>query len=272
MTTMSDQPQQKLLEILHKRGADLLQDPKLLEDLLRDHCAEYRPEVTALMNAHREGVPSILLTELGQTPEAILTGRLRVQLQTHQSMETEAARWAVDAWLGAIRPFTKQPGRPREATPSVEPWFVFKDFQELAVTKLREDPKGEFLLNLLMEMGADAGDAALAIAAARKQLAEVPLLVHPPKPGKLDPWDRKQFKGADPLVWWPTALKLAAVLAAAVLAGPPVFNFFLGNWAEISFAFNSGDFAGAFLKLVIVTIAGGALWAVIRIVQKVAGK
>jgi hypothetical protein len=102
---MNDQPKLALLGLMHERGAGLLGDPTLLENLLRERCPQYRPEVTVLLNAHREGIHAILRTELGKTPEANLVQHLQHQLRTNQSMAAEPARYAVDAWLGALRPF-----------------------------------------------------------------------------------------------------------------------------------------------------------------------
>jgi hypothetical protein len=96
---LNDQPRQQLAELLKVRGEGLLHDPNLLEELLRAQCPDHRREVTALMNACREGIPAAL--KAGPTTGALIA-RLKLQLQANQSMQAEAASWAVDAWKQAL--------------------------------------------------------------------------------------------------------------------------------------------------------------------------
>lgn len=103
---MNDQPRQKLVELFQARGEGLLHDPKQLEDLLQAQCPGYRPEVAALMNACRDGVPAAL--KAGPTSDETFVAGLKLRLQSNQSMRADAASWAVDVWrdvwLQAVQP------------------------------------------------------------------------------------------------------------------------------------------------------------------------
>jgi hypothetical protein len=109
--TLNDQPRQKLVELFRARGEGLLHDPKHLEDLLRAECPGYRPEVAAIMNACRDGIPAAL--KAGPTGDATFVAGLKRQLQASQSMQADAASWAVDGWRDV---WTKsvQPSAPPE--------------------------------------------------------------------------------------------------------------------------------------------------------------
>lgn len=145
---MNDQPKLVLLGLLQERGAGLFLDAALLENLLRERCPQYRPEVTVLLNAYREGIPAILHTELGKTPEASLVQRLQSQLRTNQSMEAEPARWAVDAWLGALRLFATQ--TPPAPPPPVNQHIGREEFFGSGFTGVRaKDSAMDGLVNIL---------------------------------------------------------------------------------------------------------------------------
>ena len=132
--TVNDQPRQKLVELLKVRGEGLLHDPKLLEDLLRAQCPDHRPEVAALMNACREGIPAAL--KAGPATGATLVAGLKQQLQANQSMQAEAASWAVDAWQqalpGAIQPSAAPVTAPEEKVEMKDVWGLTRILASLA--------------------------------------------------------------------------------------------------------------------------------------------
>ena len=96
-------PREKLRELVAKNGDLLINDSDRCEGLLKDHCGEYRREISALVGALEERVPMELRSswQNAMTPEA-MRARLVQRLQDHRGLAPDVADWAVDAWSYAL--------------------------------------------------------------------------------------------------------------------------------------------------------------------------
>jgi hypothetical protein len=99
---MNDAPRRKLVELVARHGRGLAEEPRRCEALLRDHCGEYRREISALTSAAEEHAAADLLTPQAGAPRAALLGRLARRLCDHVALTEEAARWAVNSWALAL--------------------------------------------------------------------------------------------------------------------------------------------------------------------------
>jgi hypothetical protein len=94
---------QTLKELLEKNGDPLLEDRDRCEGLLKDHCGAHRKEISALIGALEERIPSELKSswQTSMTPEA-MRARLVQRLEDNRGLAPEVAAWAVDAWSYAL--------------------------------------------------------------------------------------------------------------------------------------------------------------------------
>jgi len=99
---------QKLSEILSKHGRPPLTDAKLCENLLKDYCGEYKEEISLLVFAVRERIPSDLLTSHDGLPRDMLRALLVKRLRKDRSLSEGAARWIVDSWWQAVRTLLRE--------------------------------------------------------------------------------------------------------------------------------------------------------------------
>ena len=86
---MNDAPRLKLVELVSRYGRGLAGEPRRCEALLRDHCGEYRREISALTSAAEEHAAADLLTPQAGTPRAALL-RSRRRLCYHVSSRKAA--------------------------------------------------------------------------------------------------------------------------------------------------------------------------------------
>ena len=70
---MDDLPRQKLKLIIAKYGVVLHDDPQRCEAFLRDFCGQYQQEISLLINAQKEKVPSELLNSQNSSLPISLT-------------------------------------------------------------------------------------------------------------------------------------------------------------------------------------------------------
>jgi hypothetical protein len=98
---MNNRPRQILAEIIGTYGKAIADDPRRCEALLRDLCGDHRREIFVLTNAMREQVPSDLLHSRG-VPQEVVLARLRSRLENNLSLNSDAARWAVESWALAL--------------------------------------------------------------------------------------------------------------------------------------------------------------------------
>jgi len=119
VTSMNDQVCPKLAEILREHGTPLLHDAHQLEERLNVQCADFRDEVTALMNAFHEGIPAALLAGA----DASTVSRLKARVQANQDMQADVASWAVDTWVESWKAASRGPRQ----TPPPEEKLESKD-------------------------------------------------------------------------------------------------------------------------------------------------
>ena len=115
---MTDQPREKLCELIATYGQTLCDDPRRCEALLRDLCAANRREIHALVSALRERVAADLLAASEGVPREVLRARLTQRLQDNLGLAEEIARWAVDSWalaLGKLSRVELSAAAPRKA-------------------------------------------------------------------------------------------------------------------------------------------------------------
>ena len=99
---MNELPRLKLREIVERRGHEVVRDGRRLEGLLRDYCGEYRREVSVLVMALEEHVPSDLLAAPSAAPREPLLARLARRLCDNLALSEAAAGWAVNSWALAL--------------------------------------------------------------------------------------------------------------------------------------------------------------------------
>jgi hypothetical protein len=90
-----------LCDLVARYGRRLLEEPRRLENLLRDLCGEERREIFVLVSALRAGVPAQL--QAAQDAWLLLTvERLSRHLFDEFGLRQEVARWAVESWAVAL--------------------------------------------------------------------------------------------------------------------------------------------------------------------------
>lgn len=118
MLRMNDTPSRVLADILKARP-ELLEDWRLCEALLRDHCGAHEREINLLVSALREGVPLQLRSASQSSPLDVIYKRLVVQLHNRRGIDEALASWAVDVWAQVLGfGHIGDAGRNRTARPS----------------------------------------------------------------------------------------------------------------------------------------------------------
>ena len=112
MKRLDESVPQQLGEILIKHGHATLTDPKLCENLLKDYCAPYKEEISLLVLAVRERVPSDLLVSRDGLNRDLLRALLVKRLRKVHSLTEADARWAVESWAIALRTLSKSESHP----------------------------------------------------------------------------------------------------------------------------------------------------------------
>ena len=99
---MNSISRQMLRRIVAKYGREICGDARRCENLLRDLCGQYRPEINVLVTAIGERVPLDLLAGNRSVPLELLLTRCEKRLEEHTALTAEAARWAVESWALAL--------------------------------------------------------------------------------------------------------------------------------------------------------------------------
>lgn len=105
---MNNAPRETLREIVARHGRSVIEDPRRCEGLLRDYCGEYRREVSVLVMALEERVPTDMLSAPATAPREVLLARLSTRLCDHLALSEPAARWAVTSWALALDVISKE--------------------------------------------------------------------------------------------------------------------------------------------------------------------
>ena len=78
---MNDAPRQKLREIIRQHGQVIIENPRRLENLLRDYCGEFRREISVLTMALEEhAVADMLSAAPAALPRKVTLARLAQRL------------------------------------------------------------------------------------------------------------------------------------------------------------------------------------------------
>lgn len=102
-TPLNALPRAKLREALSTYGRVLCADPRRTEAVLKDLCPEQKREISVLVTAIRERVPTDLLTASeGSTPLEATIARLARRLEDDVGLASESARWGVESWAFAL--------------------------------------------------------------------------------------------------------------------------------------------------------------------------
>lgn len=100
--SMNNMPRQQLYQLIATYGPSLCNDSRRCEALLKDLCAQYRPEVSVLVGALKEKVAAELLASQKNMPQTVLLARLTKRIRENLALTEDAARWAVESWALAL--------------------------------------------------------------------------------------------------------------------------------------------------------------------------
>ena len=100
---MNDQARKLLAFVIHHYGVDVIQTPKQLQALLKDHAkGQFKPEISLFMQAVTEGLVIKLLTHQYASVQS-LSARAIKHLQEDCFIEKQAAHWVIDSWCIALK-------------------------------------------------------------------------------------------------------------------------------------------------------------------------
>jgi len=99
---MNDAPRQKLREIIRQHGQNIIENPRRLENLLRDYCGEFRREISVLTMALEEHAVADMLAAAPAQPRKVMMARLTQRLCDNLALSDAAARWSIDSWAWAF--------------------------------------------------------------------------------------------------------------------------------------------------------------------------
>jgi len=100
---VNDEARQKLREIVDTYGRSVVDDPRRCKALLLDYCGQHRREIFVLNVAQEERVANDLRDSKSNLPLPVLTAQLTRRLVENRALAEDAARWAVEAWIYALR-------------------------------------------------------------------------------------------------------------------------------------------------------------------------
>ena len=96
---MNDAPRQKLREIIRQHGQIIIENPRRLENLLRDYCGEFRREISVLTMALEEHAVADMLSTASALPREVMLTRLTQRLCDNLALSDAAARWSIESWF-----------------------------------------------------------------------------------------------------------------------------------------------------------------------------
>lgn len=105
---MTSPVEQELRKIIALHGYSICREHRRLEAILRDLCAPYRWEISALAAALNEGIGSDLIEWQDTFATEIMLARLTKRLQNNRGLTEVAAKWAVETWAKILL----EPSRP----------------------------------------------------------------------------------------------------------------------------------------------------------------
>ncbi len=94
---MNAAPRQKLREIIRQHGQKVIENPRRVENLLRDYCGEYRREISVLTMALEENAVADMLSA-SVLPRKVMLSRLAQRLCDNLALSESAAHWSIESW------------------------------------------------------------------------------------------------------------------------------------------------------------------------------
>src|SRR5262245_34519059 len=120
---MNPSVRDKLCRMVARFGANVIDDARRCEGLLKDFCPHDKREVHVLLAAVREQVATDLIAFSFKQKPAAAIGRLTKRLEDNLGLSGEAARWAVESWALALGVVTPQQlaAAPQQALSKAKP-------------------------------------------------------------------------------------------------------------------------------------------------------
>ncbi len=173
---MSEQPHVKLKEYVALSGYGILNDPNQCEAWLHNVCPQSAWEISILMAALRQGVPSSIGGRNPTLPGPVIRAQIAQQFQSTSGFAPDAAQWGVDAWAYIL-------GVDLNALPAhVQPQVAVASYPQRQVP-----PQGQFQAPMQMQPPVQVA----AYVAPRLQMPDVPGRICPycgsPAPGQTCP-------------------------------------------------------------------------------------
>jgi hypothetical protein len=116
---MSEQPHEKLRELIAQSGLAILNQPDSCESWLHQTCPQSAWEISLLMAALRNGVPAALMNRNLSVSRESIRGEMIQRVQTSAGLAPDAAAWSVDAWVFILTPYPNP--APAQGLPRVQP-------------------------------------------------------------------------------------------------------------------------------------------------------
>ena len=98
---MNDAPRQKLREIIRQHGRGIVENPRRVENLLRDYCGEFRREISVLTMALEEHAVADLLRRVRSAAQSYARAAGAKIVRQSRFVES-AARWSIESWAWAF--------------------------------------------------------------------------------------------------------------------------------------------------------------------------
>lgn len=99
---MHEEAKNQLSALLREHGQSVLDDTRRCESLLRDYCTANSSSLNLIIVALRAGVPTGLRREAKR--DQVMLRRFASVLENDHFIASDAAKWAVQAWLEALEP------------------------------------------------------------------------------------------------------------------------------------------------------------------------
>jgi len=106
---MNDQARDKLCELLVERGSSILTLGRTCEMLIAQSCVEYPEEANALIQVEKHGIARELANLSDQPAREKAAESCVQELIDKGNLNDDAARWALAAWMVALKKTSFQP-------------------------------------------------------------------------------------------------------------------------------------------------------------------
>ncbi len=111
-STVNDQARNKLCELLSQQGQSLLTLGRTCEMLISQSCAEYPEEAKALIQVEKQGIALEMVNAADELSREKMAEGWVQRLVDRGSLNDPEARWALNAWTGALKGPSVQQNQP----------------------------------------------------------------------------------------------------------------------------------------------------------------